>query len=284
MDLVWFFAELLNWDGALVLFLVFVPLERLLPLHREQETLRKDWSNDLVWLLVNGLPIRLGMTVVIAAILVLSRHAVPADLKAWVGDMSLWLQVPLVILIADLGFYAAHRTFHAVPFLWRFHAVHHSIEHMDWLASHRLHPIDQILTMTVSLGPIYALGFDAAAIAIHAVIFHWHSILLHANLRLSFGPLGAIFVSPHFHHWHHANERHAYDKNFAAQLSFIDRLFRTHHELDRLPESYGCADPVPAEYHRQLLYPVMPTRMARKDVADGHAARDPAADPAPSVN
>ena len=43
----------------------------------------------------------------------------------------------LVLLIADLGFYIAHRMFHMVPFLWRFHSVHHSIEEMDWLAAHR---------------------------------------------------------------------------------------------------------------------------------------------------
>ncbi|TIU26733.1 MAG: sterol desaturase family protein, partial [Mesorhizobium sp.] len=144
-----------------------------------------------------------------------------------VSSQPLWLQLIEIIVIADVGLYWAHRAFHAVPFLWRFHAIHHSIEELDWLAGHRIHPVDQILTKSVSLVPVFLLGFSNSAIALFALIFQAHALLLHANVRLNIGPIRWLIASPQFHHWHHANERAAYDKNFAAQLSFIDKLFGT---------------------------------------------------------
>jgi hypothetical protein len=66
------------------------------------------------------------------------------------------------------------------------------------------------------------LGFDAVPIAISAVLYFWHSIFLHANVRMSFGPLRCVIASPVFHHWHHAARPDAYGKNFAGQLSIPD--------------------------------------------------------------
>jgi sterol desaturase/sphingolipid hydroxylase (fatty acid hydroxylase superfamily) len=50
------------------------------------------------------------------------------------------------VILADLGFYVAHRLFHGVPWLWRFHAIHHSIQELDWLAGVRVHVLDQLGT------------------------------------------------------------------------------------------------------------------------------------------
>ncbi|WP_246672129.1 MULTISPECIES: sterol desaturase family protein [unclassified Mesorhizobium] len=88
-------------------------------------------------------------------------RVVPEALSATVQSQPLWLQAIEALIIADIGFYLAHRAFHAVPFLWRFHAIHHSIEEMDWLAAHRVHPVDQILTKSASFLPLFALGFQA---------------------------------------------------------------------------------------------------------------------------
>ena len=61
--------------------------------------------------------------------------------------------------MADFTQYWVHRTFHAVPALWRFHAVHHSAEQMDWLAGSRLHLVDIAVTRGLTYVPIYVLGF-----------------------------------------------------------------------------------------------------------------------------
>jgi sterol desaturase/sphingolipid hydroxylase (fatty acid hydroxylase superfamily) len=251
-------SSLIDWRGILIVALIFIPLERILPLHHEQGTLRKNWLNDAFYLIFNGLPIKFGMMAVLGAAMVAIETYVPAGLHAWVQSWPLAVQVLAVIVVADIGFYAAHRTFHAVPFLWRFHSVHHSIEEMDWLAAHRVHPVDQIATMAASLLPVFALGFEPLAIGIYALIYHWQSLLIHSNMRINFGPLRWIVASPQFHHWHHANERAAYDKNFAGQLPFIDAIGGTLRMPKEMPKAYGCDDPVPTLYHQQMIYPLLP--------------------------
>jgi sterol desaturase/sphingolipid hydroxylase (fatty acid hydroxylase superfamily) len=134
--------------------------------------------------------------------------------------------------------------------------VHHSIEKMDWLAGYRVHPIDQILTKGASLLPCFALGFSTWAIGASFVLYHWHSLLLHSNVRINFGPIRWLIASPNFHHWHHSKETEAQNKNFAGQLAILDILFRTAHmPAGRWTPSYGVSEPVPRTYVNQILYP-----------------------------
>ncbi|MGI0527081.1 sterol desaturase family protein [Rhizobium giardinii] len=247
--------ELVDLRGVLIITLIFIPLERLLPLHADQKVLRKRWLNDLFYFFFNGLPVQIGLGVLVGSLMIGIRFAVPESLGEFVQVQPIWLQTAEVIVVADTGLYLAHRAFHAVPFLWKFHAIHHSIEEMDCLASYRVHPVDQILMLTASLLPVYAIGFSGTAIAIHALVFHLQALLLHSNTRIRFGPFKWVLASPQFHHWHHANERQAYDKNFAALLPFIDAIGGTLYMPDRMPRMYGIDDPVPPLYHQQLMYP-----------------------------
>ena len=239
-----------------ITFLVFVPLERLFALHPEQKAFRRDWANDLIFLLFNGLLIKLGLLAIIAVSIFAATQIVPASFQAAIGGLPYWVQLPLVIVLSDLGFYWTHRMFHAVPWLWRFHAIHHSIEELDWLAAARVHPVDQILTKGVSLVPVVALGFSEWAIGVYALLYQWQSVLIHSNVRFRFGPLRFLFASPEFHHWHHSDQREARDKNFAGQLSFLDALFGSLHlPPGRAPTTYGLDRPMPQRYLPQLLYP-----------------------------
>jgi sterol desaturase/sphingolipid hydroxylase (fatty acid hydroxylase superfamily) len=251
----------------LLLMAVFVPAERLLALRHEQKLFRRGWANDLVYYIVNAPIIGLSVSLIILGIIVMTEWLVPHSIRSAVASQPYWLQTLEVILLADMGFYVAHFAFHKIPWLWRFHAVHHSIEELDWLAAHRVHPVDQIITKGVSLLPVFALGFSGVAIAAFALIYGWHSILLHANVRIKFGPLRWLIASPEFHHWHHANQREAYDKNFAGQLSILDVLFRTAYmPQGRMPSRYGTDDPVPRMYLSQFMYPFL--RRRRSGVAN----------------
>ena len=251
-----FLTELLDFRLFLVAAFVFIPLERLFAARKGQKLLRDGWTNDLVYVFVNGVIVRIGLVLAVLAILALSALIVPASLRAAVTSQPLWLQTVEVLLLADLGFYLAHRVFHAVPALWRLHQVHHSIEEMDWLAAARVHPIDQIITKSASLLPCFALGFSEWAIGAFAIFYFWHSMLLHSNIRLGFGVLRWLIASPDFHHWHHAREREAWDRNFAGQLALWDFVFGTAHlPKGRQAQSFGVADPVPKGYAAQLLHP-----------------------------
>ena len=246
----------MDYTGILILACIFIPLERLLPLHHDQPILRRDWANDLFYLLFNGLVVRGGTLLVFAAAMFAWRQWWPTDTLGLAGQLPIWAQVIGTIVVADIGYYTAHRMAHAIPFLWRFHAVHHSIEEMDWLASHRVHPFDQIFTNAMSLLPVYFLGFSLEAVAIFTVIYQAQALLIHSNVRISFGPLKWLIASPEYHHWHHADQREAYNRNFAAQLSLIDVIAGTIFlPRGRRPDQYGVSDPVPRFYPQQFLYP-----------------------------
>jgi sterol desaturase/sphingolipid hydroxylase (fatty acid hydroxylase superfamily) len=248
--------NIVDFKELLLIVLIFVPLERALALRPEQKILRRDWVIDLAHLLATGFLVKLGLGFVIIGLIVGAERLVPAEWRAGVAAQPHWLQFVELLILADLGFYLAHRAFHAVPFLWRFHAVHHSIEAMDWLAAHRVHPVDQILTKGASFLPIFALGFAMEPIFAFAVLYQWQALLIHANTRIDFGPLRWIVASPRFHHWHHANHVEARDKNFAGQLSVLDLCFGTLHLPAHPPERYGIDEPMPRSYLGQLAYPI----------------------------
>jgi Sterol desaturase len=156
--------------------------------------------------------------------------------------MPFVLQFIGVLIVADLTQYWIHRLFHTIPVLWRFHAVHHSAESMDWLAGSRLHLVDIGVTRGLSYVPIYLLGFAEAPVFAYIIFVSIHATLIHSNLRFEFGPLRWLVATPQFHHWHHTSELDHLDKNFAVHLPFLDRLFGTYYLPTGVwPSFYGVA-------------------------------------------
>jgi sterol desaturase/sphingolipid hydroxylase (fatty acid hydroxylase superfamily) len=218
---------------------------------------RSGWWTDVLHILLGGAAIRLGMIAIAVVLSALGARLVPVALAEAVRAQPVWLQYLEVLISAELGIYATHRLAHAVPALWRFHAVHHSSRELDWMSSHREHPVEQLIFSGAALAPAILFGIEPLPLLIYGVTYHIHALLLHANVRLDFGPLAHVIGSPRFHHWHHADQREAYDRNFAAQLSVLDHLFGTF----RLPKTghpvrYGVSDPVPETFLGQLAYPL----------------------------
>lgn len=242
--------ERLALVAAIALFCL--PLERLWPARARAAPSWQRYRTDLLHVVVGGAVIRAGTVLAISACLgVLPSAPVAARLP-------LWAQVPAILLLSDFAFYLAHRACHAVPLLWRFHRIHHSSPHLDWLAAYRVHPVDQILNATLIALPALMLGFSAQAVIIYGTVYHLHAILLHSNVRFGFGPLGRIVASPRFHHWHHAHHEAAIDRNFGGQLAIWDRLFGTALDRDRFPDSYGT-DELPREsFLAHLVAPLLP--------------------------
>jgi len=244
----------LNW--LLLAVFIFVPLERLLARRPEQRVFRHGWMNDLIYLLLNGQATSFLLGVLIIGITMTAGSLVPVPVRAAVQGQPYWMQIVEVIVLADIGVYVAHRAFHAVPWLWKFHAIHHSSEELDWLSTWRVHPLDQIVTRGFSLLPVFTLGFSDVAIGAYMMLYGWQSVLLHSNLRIKFGPLRWLLASPEFHHWHHSKDAEARDKNFAATLPLLDVLFGTlHMPRGQTPSKYGIDQSIPLTYPAQLLYP-----------------------------
>jgi lathosterol oxidase len=250
----------LDWFvlSLFILALVFVPLERAFARLKDQRVFRKGWKTDLVHFGVSHLLVQVTVLLTMLPATLFFHWAVSDRFQAWVRDQHLALQFVGAMIVADLFAYIAHRLFHAVPFLWRFHEVHHSSEEMDWLAGSRLHLVDIVVTRAFAFIPLYVIGFSPAAIGAYLTWTSFQAVFIHSNVRFRFGPLRLLLATPQFHHWHHSAT--LYDKNFAVNLPIIDKIFGTYHlPQDEWPEEYGLkGNPVPEGYLSQLVYPLKP--------------------------
>ena len=150
----WFVLDLF------VMTIVFVPLERIWPLHPKQGTFRAEWTTDAFYFVATHLPSQLiNFLMLLPAALAAPWLAIP-QLQAYVGNWPFVVQLLGVILVADLSQYAVHRMFHKIPILWRFHAVHHSIRTMDWIAGSRSHFFDIVITRGLIMIPLALCGFS----------------------------------------------------------------------------------------------------------------------------
>jgi sterol desaturase/sphingolipid hydroxylase (fatty acid hydroxylase superfamily) len=242
--------------GMVVLAIIFIPLERLFAL-RPRRMLRAGWRTDVVHYLINGAALKVGTVVAVAVVGTVLRAFVPAPFRTAIAASPGWAQIVAALAIATVGGYAGHRAAHEVPLLWRFHRVHHSIREMDWLAASHLHPLDQIFIRSAAVLPLYALGFGRMSLGAFVVLTTLQAIFIHANVRLTFGPLRWVIATPQFHHWHHARERRAYNSNYAGEFPAVDALFGTLYlPAHGWPARYGIDDSEPAGYLRQLVWPL----------------------------
>jgi sterol desaturase/sphingolipid hydroxylase (fatty acid hydroxylase superfamily) len=242
--------------GLAILAVIFIPLERLFALH-PRRVLRRGWRTDLVHYLVNGAALKVGLVVSAMVVGSVLRAFVPAPLRLGIAASPTWVQIVAGFAITTIGGYAGHRAAHEVPLLWRFHRVHHSIRDMDWLAANHLHPLDETFGRSAAVLPLYALGFGRVSLGAFVILITVQAIFIHANVRISWGPLRWVIATPQFHHWHHGREPEAYNTNFAGEFPVLDALFGTLClPADRWPTQYGIDDVEPDGYLRQLAWPL----------------------------
>jgi sterol desaturase/sphingolipid hydroxylase (fatty acid hydroxylase superfamily) len=247
----WFILDLLGSA------LIFIFIEKLFALRKDQPVFRPEWQTDLHHFIVNHMLI--GFMLLATNLLVhkLFGWAAVDGVRGWVGGLPFWVALPLLVLAADLVQYGTHRAYHEVPLLWRLHAVHHSAKHMDWLAGSRQHVIEILITRTLVLVPVYMMGFSKDVIDAYIIVVGFQAVFNHANVSVRLGPLRYLIVTPNFHHWHHSQDQEALDKNYAAHFAFIDHLFGTAVKSEKAwPERYGVlGDYVPNGFWKQVKFP-----------------------------
>ena len=176
----------------------------------------------------------------------------------------LWFAAQLFVLlfVRDCLIYLRHRIFHLRP-VWAFHSIHHSSEEVNWLSAVRFHPAENVIESTgeilLFLG-CTMIGFDSLVLSVAGLTVGFYNLFIHSNLRLTFGPLRYIFVSPVFHRWHHSDAPAAQDKTFAAMFSCLDLVFGTFYmPKDLMPDTTGLSATEKSIHPRtlagQLLYP-----------------------------
>ncbi len=251
----------LDWFVMSLFFstIVFVPIERMLHV-RNQSPLRPEWRTDLAYYFVGHILVQFILIAVTASTTMMDALIASDSVKAAIQSWPIWLQFILAVFVADLFQAGLHRIYHNVPFLWRFHAVHHSSRHMDWLAGSRIHLIEILLTRSVVLTPLVVLGFSAPAINGYVILVGVQAVLAHANLRINFGWLEYVLVTPRYHHWHHARHADYMDVNYAIHLPLVDMLMGSFKRppANAWPDEYGVMklETVPTGIVAQTLMPL----------------------------
>jgi sterol desaturase/sphingolipid hydroxylase (fatty acid hydroxylase superfamily) len=178
-----------------------------------------------------------------------------------IGGLPFWAQCIVYLVLSDFILYWIHRIFHGER-MWRYHAIHHSAEDVDWTTAYRFHPINLWLGVFFVDALMVMIGVPLVVLVLLAPFNSVMSAFVHANLNWTLGPLKYVIASPVFHRWHHTSPAEGGDKNFASTFALWDVLFDTFYlPAGVLPENYGVDDPAfPAGFAAQLLYPFRPAK------------------------
>jgi sterol desaturase/sphingolipid hydroxylase (fatty acid hydroxylase superfamily) len=252
---------------------IFIPIERLFAL-RPQRVFRKEIGIDFCYYFINGIIPGLVLGAPMAVVVLVSHELIPAAALVAIADTPMWARAVAAMVVGETAYYWAHRLSHEIPFLWRFHAIHHSAEAIDFMVSSRAHPIDFIWSRLVMLTPLFALGLvspmrigDGIIPAIVLIAGSLWGFFVHANVRWRFGPFEWLLATPGFHHWHHTMglQRNC---NYASIFPWLDRIFGSHYLPNFWPPKYGIPERAAPTLAGQL---VQPFNEQRAILPAGHA-------------
>ena len=235
--------------------IICITLEKLFPKYREQIILRPKWKLDMQYFSINHLLITAFMLVGNWACFQFN-WALSDAFQTYIKTLPFAVQFLILYLTADFLLYWSHRLFHENHKLWKFHAVHHSTEHMDWLAGSRSHMVHSVFERSMIMVMLFLIGADKAVIDTYIIVAATQAVLIHLNSDLPVGWFKFIIVTPQFHHWHHASDKPAIDTNYGSHTVLFDRLFKTYHMPVKFwPKKYGTTRPLPQTFIQQFLYP-----------------------------
>jgi lathosterol oxidase len=246
----------------LLMTLIFSPIEVLWPAYPKQSVFRSEWLTDIVYFLSTHLPIQLTSFVILLPATQLTSVLNIASVTGAISRLPWLVQFFLAAVVADLAEYAIHYAFHKVPWLWRFHAIHHSSKALDWIAGSRSHLVDDVVVRAFILAPMMLIFPHDINVA-YLFFVTIHATWTHCNFGPTVKWLEPFLIQARYHHWHHTSQKEALDKNFAIHFPWIDRIFGTHYlpAGDRWPDTYGLHnEPIPRGFWAQFFYPFVRTK------------------------
>jgi sterol desaturase/sphingolipid hydroxylase (fatty acid hydroxylase superfamily) len=225
---------------------------------------KRDLVTDLCyWFFIPVITryLRIGLLIVGAAALfhITTASGLIAFYDNGHGPMAalpLGVQMIVFLIGEDIILYWTHRFFHGAK-MWKYHAVHHSSEELEWISAARFHPVNLFLGSVLADVVMLVAGISPNVFVVLGPLTIAHSAFVHANLDWTLGPFKYVIATPVFHRWHHTAADRGGEKNFAATFPVLDILFRTFYmPAGELPDKYGIADPAfPASFTQQLAHP-----------------------------
>ncbi len=246
----WFLLDML------LMTLLLSPIEVLWPAYREQSVFRSEWVLDVGYFLFTHLPTQLTTFLILLPATQLTAVFGNPTLLEMTRSLPWLVQFFLGVLVADLAEYAIHRAMHKVPWMWRFHAIHHSSKALDWIAGSRAHIVEDLAVRGFILIPLMFV-FSHNIMVAYLLFVALHATWAHCNFGPTIKWMEPFVVFPRFHHWHHTAQRDAIDKNFSIHFPWIDRIFGTYYfPKDKWPDTYGLDnEDIPDTFLGQTFYP-----------------------------
>ena len=234
------------------------------------------WLNNVALLVINNLLMRLVYPAfaVVFSVYIASRGFGLFNLL----DMSLWLVLPLTVIMLDFAAYVVHWLLHKVPWLWRLHRIHHTDLDYDVTTGLRFHPLESAVTMGSQLLMIAVLGTQPVAVVVYEFLFVSTALFNHGNIHLPASLdrlLRTCIVTPDMHRIHHSIDTREGNSNFAGIFSVWDRMFGTYCKEPAAGQDgmvMGLAeyrDARSVNLHRLLIMPFVNTSPTDTSLPDG---------------
>ena len=203
--------------------------------------------------------------VVFSAVIGLTVYITPVTEPGygiWPRSWPMTAQVLLAVVVAEFGFYWAHRVAHEWPWLWRFHAVHHSVTRLWIVNTGRFHFVDSFKSILIGMAILLALGAPMEVLTWLSAITAFIGMMTHCNVDMRFGALSWWFNTPELHRWHHSKDLREGNKNYSENIMLWDHVFGTYYNSRdyRPPADIGIKEAMPPGFVQQLVWPFKPTR------------------------
>ena len=225
---------------------------------------KRDLATDLCyWLFIPVITRLLRIGLLVAAAAVILRITTADGLIAFyenghgpLAALPLVAQGVVFLIGQDIIMYWTHRWFHGARF-WKYHAVHHSSEQLEWISAARFHPVNLFLGSVLADVVMLFAGISPNVFVVLGPLTIAHSAFVHANLDWTLGPFKYVFAGPVFHRWHHTAADRGGEKNFAGTFPLLDLMFGTFYmPQGELPDRYGIAErSFPQSFGAQLVHP-----------------------------
>ncbi len=241
-------------------------LERLLPFRDAWLDNDGQMAADLSHTVLNKGLVQLLVVSFVGADLLGAREATV------LGQLALPWQVLIGLVGAEFGLYWMHRLDHEWPFLWRFHAVHHSVKRLWFWNTGRFHFVDSLDSVAASLPFLLLSGISMDAIIWVSAITAYIGVLTHCNLATRCGPLNYIFNTPNLHRWHHSLQQEIGNNNYGENLMLWDMIFGTfYHRPGSSVADIGIKEHMPRNFIAQLYAPFVWQRYQAAHSTPGNA-------------
>ncbi len=221
----------------LSILIILIMAEILFPKKKRIHNRKDRWiTNGLITLIntasVNIVHIAIPLIAIVAAIDVSNGKMGLFNII----NFPIWIEIILTVIILDFIIWGQHLLSHKIPFVWRFHRMHHTDRDLDVTTAVRFHPFEIIFSMFIKITSIYILGASAIAVIIFEIMLNGMAMFNHANLRIPFrieNILRKFIVTPDLHRIHHSIYIDEHNKNFGFSLSIWDKVFKCYLDQPR---------------------------------------------------